>query len=210
VRGLIGETWRLLRSQGAAMVMLAAILLVPAELAVAYAAEDDRDLWVFGTVALGLVGYPWVSGALVSRLAQPGRSLVEPYGRTVERLPTLVISSFVGGIAVLLGLLALIVPGLILAARWSAAVPLIVLDRRGPIDALESSNRVVRGRTRPVLGAGVLVALLALVLSAPGAVLAALAESPWLVGLGNALFDVVVSVPLTAFAFAVYRQTKSR
>jgi hypothetical protein len=191
------------------MVLVAAILLVPAELALAHAREDSDNLWILGSFALPFIGYPWVNGALVATIARRGRSPLEPYGRTADRLHALVASSFVAGIAVVLALLALIVPGLILAARWSAAVPLIVLDRTGPIGALESSNRLVRGRTRPVIGAGVLVFLLALVVGAPGAVIGELAESPWASGFGNALFDVAVYVPLSAFVYAVYRQAQA-
>jgi hypothetical protein len=209
VRGLIGATWRLLRSHGAAMVLVAAILLVPAELALAHARRDNDSLWILGSVLLPLVGYPWVNGALIATIARRGRSPVEPYGRTADRLPALVASSFVAGLAVALALVALIVPGLILAARWSAAIPLIVLDRAGPIGALETSNRLVRGRTRPVMGAGVLIFLSALVVAAPGLVIGELADSPWASGLGNALADIVVYVPLSALAFAVYRQVQA-
>ena len=46
MRGLIGETWRLLRTHGPAMVLVALVLLVPAELAVAHAAEDSESLGV--------------------------------------------------------------------------------------------------------------------------------------------------------------------
>jgi hypothetical protein len=191
------------------MVLVAAVLLVPAELAVAHAEEDSQDLWIFGSVALALVGYPWVSGALIATIARRGRSPLEPYGRTVDRLPALVLSTLAASTAILLGLVLLIVPGLILAARWSAAVPLIVLDRAGPIGALETSNGLIRGRTRAVVGAGVLMFLLALVLASPGALIGELAESPWLSGLGNALFDVGLYVPLSALAYAVYRQSRA-
>jgi hypothetical protein len=191
------------------MVLVAAVLLVPAELAVAHAEEDSQDLWIFGSVALALVGYPWVSGALIATIARRGRSPLEPYGRTVDRLPALVLSTLAASTAILLGLVLLIVPGLILAARWSAAVPLIVLDRAGPIGALETSNGLIRGRTRAVVGAGVLMFLLALVLASPGALIGELAESPWLSGLGNALFDIGLYVPLSALAYAVYRQARA-
>jgi hypothetical protein len=52
---------------------------------------------------------------------------------------------------VFVGLLLLIVPGVILAARWSLIAPVIVLERRRPVEALARSNELVRGRTGRVL-----------------------------------------------------------
>jgi hypothetical protein len=209
VRGLIGETWRVLRSHVGAMLVVALVLLIPAELAVAYAEEDSQELWILGMLALGLVGYPWVNGALIATIARHGRSPLEPYGRTVDRLPVLVASSFVASLAVALGLVALIVPGLLLAARWSAAVPLIVFEGKGPIQALETSNGLVRGRTWRVVGAGLVIFLVAALVASPSAVVAEVTESAWIAGLANALFDVCLYVPLTSFTYAVYRQTQA-
>jgi len=209
VRGLIGETWRLLRTHGPAMLVVALILLVPAELAVAHAQTDSDDLGVAAYVALALFGYPWVFGALIATVAHRARSPLEPYGRTVERLPALIAVNFVAGLATLLALLLLIVPGLLLSARWSAATGLIVLEGQGPIQALETSNGLIRGRTWQVVGAGLLTLLLGLVLAVPGFLVAELTDSPWLFGLGNALFDVGLYLPLAALAYAVYRQARA-
>ena len=197
MRGLIGETWRLLRTHGQAMLLVALVFLVPAELAVAHAQSDSDDLGVAASVALALFGYPWVFGALIATIAHRARSPLEPYGRTVERLPALIAVNIVAGLATLLALLLLIVPGLLLSARWSAATGLIVLEGQGPIRALESSNGLIRGRTWQVVGAGLLMLLLGLALP-PGLSLAELTDSPWLFGLGNALFDVGLYLPLAS------------
>ena len=90
MRGLIGETWRLLRTHGPAMLLVALVFLVPAELAVAYAKEDSDDLGVAAYVALALIGYAWVYGALIATISRRDRSPLEPYGRTVDRVPALV------------------------------------------------------------------------------------------------------------------------
>jgi hypothetical protein len=206
--GLIGETGRLLRSHGRAMLLVALIFLVPAELAVAHAQEDSEGFGLVAYVILGLVGYPWVYGALVATIARRVRSPLEPYGRTVDRLPTLVVTNFAAGLATLLALLLLIVPGLLLSARWSAAGPLIVLERRGPFEALETSNGLVRGRTWHVVGASLLALLVAIVLALPGALMIESTDSTWILGLGNALLDAGLFLPLAAFTYATYRQAQ--
>lgn len=95
MRGLIGETWRLLRTHGPAMLLVALVLLVPAELAVAYASEDSESLGIAAAAGLSFVGYAWVYGALIATISRRARSPLEPYGRTVDRVPVLVLASFV-------------------------------------------------------------------------------------------------------------------
>jgi hypothetical protein len=199
---------RLVLAHGRAMLLVALVFLVPAELAVAHAQEDSQGFGIAAYVALGLVGYAWVYGALVATIARPVRSPLEPYGRAVDRLPTLVVTNFVAGLAMVLALLLLIVPGLLLSARWSAAGPLIVLEGQGPFEALETSNGLVRGRTWNVVGAGLLALLIAIVLALPGALIIEGTDSTWILGLGNALLDAGLYLPLAAFTYATYRQAR--
>ncbi len=145
MRGLIGETWRTLRTHGPTMVLVALVLLVPAELAVAFAAEDSESIGVAAYAALTFIGYAWVFGALIATISRRTRSPLEPYGRTVDRVPGLVLATFVTALATVLGLLLLIVPGLLIYARWSAASPLIVVERQGPI---RSARDLERARPR--------------------------------------------------------------
>jgi ABC-type sugar transport system permease subunit len=209
VRGLIGETWRLLRTHGPALVLVALVLLVPAELAVAYAAEDNESLGVAAAAGLTFIGYAWVYGALIATMSRRTRSPLEPYGRTVDRVPSLVLATFVTALVTVLGLLLLIIPGLLVYARWSAASPLIVIERQSPFEALETSNGLVRGRTWTVLGAIVVVFLLAFVAGLPLLLLAELTDPILLDGIGNALFGVVVNIPTAALAYAIFRQARA-
>lgn len=205
MRGLIGETWRLLRLHGRGMLLVALVFLLPAELAAAYAGQDRDAVAISAYLGLTLVGYPWVYGALLATVDRRGRSPVEPYGRIVDRVPGLVLVNFAAGIAILIGLVLLVVPGLLIAARWSAAGPLIVLERQGPFDALDTSNGLVRGRTWAVAGA--LVVLVSVLVALPAA-FGTLTETIWLSGLSETTFDVVLFLPLAAFGYAVYRQAR--
>ena len=191
------------------MLLVALVLLMPAELAVAYAWEDSQTFGLVAELGLSLVGYAWVLGALIATISRRARSPLEPYGRTVDRIPALVAINFVAGLVIVLGLLLLIVPGLLIAAGWSAAGPAIVLDRQAPFEALDTSNGLVRGRTWTVVGAGMVVLLIAFVLALPGGLIAEVAEPPWAVGLGNALLSVGITLPAAALAFAVYRQARA-
>jgi hypothetical protein len=158
-------------------------------------------------VLLALIGYTWVDASLYAALARPTRSPAKPYGAVVDRLPALVLLNLMVVIPLVVAFLLLIVPGLLLSARWSAAGPLLVLERLGPIAALERSNELVRGHTWSVVGAGVVVTLVAIVLSVPGFLITELAAEPWADALGEVLIDVALFIPLVVFTYAVYRQS---
>jgi hypothetical protein len=190
------------------MLLVALVFLVPAEVAAAYAGEDNRTLGIVAYLVLGLLGYPWAYAAMTATLDRRVRSPFEPYGRTVDRVPALALVNFAAGIAVVVGLLLLIVPGLLLSARWSAAGPLIVLEKEGPFQSLETSNRLVRGRTWSVVGALVVVSVVSALISTPAAV-ASLSETTWVSGLGAAAFDITLFLPLTVLAYAVHRTAQA-
>jgi hypothetical protein len=71
----------------------------------------------------------------------------------VRRLGGLIGLGLAGGLVVLLGLFALIVPGIWLAVAFSVAVPALLLERLRPFAALGRSFRLVRGRWWPTFGA---------------------------------------------------------
>ena len=191
------------------MALTAVLFLLPAELAVAYALEDDTTTGAVAMVVLYMIGYPWVAAALLTVLDNRARRLAEPYGRSVDRLPGLVLANIAASVGILIGLALLIVPGLLLAARWSAVGPLIVLDREGPFKAFETSNALVRGRTWPVVGTLVVLFLAISVVAAPGVIVAELHGSAWARGLGEAFADMVILLPGTALTYAIYRRSRT-
>jgi hypothetical protein len=157
VREVVGEVWRLFRARFWRTLLLVALLLAPLELLIAVLDPDLDSLapgwwaWVAFTSAITLVAFPWVIGALVHDVAEGDRTATDPYKHTVDRLPDLVISALVTTVGILLGTIALIVPGLILMARWALVVPLIVLERDPWRVALARANELIKGRTGGVL-----------------------------------------------------------
>ena len=200
---------RLLGARALILLAVALVFLIPAELAVAYAREDGRTAGLIAAALLYLIGYTWVDAALYATLAGPVRRPWSAYGAVVDRVPALVLLSLAVVLPLVIAFLLLIVPGLLLSARWSAAGPLLVLDRLGPIAALERSNELVRGRTWSVVGAGVVISLLAVALAIPGLVVTEAADSAWATAAGEVLADVALFVPLAAFTYVVYRQAQA-
>jgi hypothetical protein len=116
-------------------------------------------------------------------------------------LGQLVAVAIVVGIGVVLGLIALIIPGVILFTVWSLAAPVVVLERPPGLGALRRSRELVRGNGWQVFGVifvlGILIAILTgvLGLAAASASLAA--------GIVVGVVLGVLTAPLPALASAV-------
>jgi len=90
-------------------------------------------------------------------------------GQTVnEALPFLgsvALASILAGIAITIGLLLLIVPGLFLITIWAVFVPVIIIERSGALASFGRSRELVRGRGWHVFWTLVLVYIIMLVVN---------------------------------------------
>jgi hypothetical protein len=103
------------------------------------------------------------------------------------------------GIAVAIGFLLLLIPGLILLTVWSVGAPAIVVEGVGPIEAFGRSWRLVRGNAWPVFGVLLLVLLIVVAI---GVVLAIIAN-PIGDGEVSTWIAAIISATLTAPIFAI-------
>jgi hypothetical protein len=206
VGGLIQETVALVWRNALGIVVTASVVLLPAELATAFAGDESATVGGIAYALVSLLVYPWAVGAVVAALEEPGAGILGAHRHAQARLPSLFLANLVGGIAVLLAAILLILPGLLLSARWSATPAMIVVERRAAFDAFGASNALVKGKTWTVLGALLVTALLALVVALPGAAVSELASSPVIVGIGSVALDLPLVSVFAAFAYAVYSQ----
>jgi len=82
--------------------------------------------------------------------------------RSVGRVPSMFVSSILYFLAVFFGSFLLLVPGMLLSVSLLLAAPLVVVEGRGPFDALVGSHRLVWGnwwRTLAILSVGLFVLL---------------------------------------------------
>jgi Membrane domain of glycerophosphoryl diester phosphodiesterase len=172
IRGVVADVWRLFLARFWRTLLIVALVLAPLELAIAIVDPGFSSLapgwwaWVGFTSLVTVVAFPWVIGALVHDVAEGDRSPTDPYARTWDRLPDLILSALVTTVGTVLGIVAFVVPGLILFARWALVVPLIALERLRWRAALGRSNELVRGRTAAVFWIFALLTLIAVALVA--------------------------------------------
>ncbi|WP_147395472.1 hypothetical protein [Altericroceibacterium spongiae] len=65
--------------------------------------------------------------------------------------------SILTSLGIALGLLLLIIPGLILAARWSLVYPLLIGGYADPMDCFAESNRLTKEHEVPIILAGLIL-----------------------------------------------------
>jgi hypothetical protein len=111
-----------------------------------------------------------VTAALVEAVAdiRDGRadlSVSETLKRGMSRLGSVAGASILAGLAIGIGLLLLIVPGLVLITWWAVIIPVIVLERVGTFDSFSRSRELVRGYDWQVFGVIVLQFLILIAFS---------------------------------------------
>ena len=106
---------------------------------------------------IGIVGLYWLQGALVEAIVdiRDGRAdltMGQTFTRAQQHIGPLLIAGILAGLAIALGLLLLIVPGLYLMTIWSVLIPVIVLERRPVMEAFGRSRQLVSGHGWNVFG----------------------------------------------------------
>ena len=199
-------------------------LLIPAALAVFVPVAVLSGLIYAGGVtllgallvaAIATIATYWFQGMVVeaARDILDGRrdhnvgSLVRS---TAPVVGPLVLAAILAGIAVGIGLLLLIVPGLFLLTIWAVLAPVIVIERRSAIEAFGRSRELVRGHGWQVFS---VIAVLFVIQLVVGWVIQAVADSVSDTFTGYAVADLLLRMliaPLTALAAAVlYFELKS-
>jgi uncharacterized membrane protein YjfL (UPF0719 family) len=160
---VLGEAWSLYKRFLGRFFLTALVVYAVLDLISAIADSASGDgvaaaiLWgVIGAV-IGVVGYFWVQAALVElvrdvRDGRADRSVGETFVAVQPRLPAVIAAGVVAAVAIGIGLLLLVVPGLILLTIWSMLIPVIVIEGRSAGEAFGRSREVVRGNGWSVFG----------------------------------------------------------
>lgn len=155
----------------------------------------------FGAVLgwlVGIIGLFWLQGALVEAVAdvRDGRadlSMGETFRHAQQHIGPLAVAGILAGLAIGVGLLLLIVPGLYLLTIWSVLIPVIVLEGLGVMEAFGRSRELVSGNGWNVFA---VIVLSVLILIGAAIVLGLLLF--WLPGWFGAFLRSVISNTITA------------
>ena len=161
---VISETFSIYGAHAAVLLGSALAVFVVVGIVQGLLAATDSFILVMVGGIVNLVGTTLYTGFVV-KLVQDVRdgkrdfTVGELFRSATGVLGALLINGILKGIAVFIGFILLIVPGLILLTIWAVTAPTIVVERAGGIDAFGRSRELVRGQGWPVFGA-ILVAFL--------------------------------------------------
>lgn len=113
--------------------------------------------------ALQLVATALYTGYVVALVqdVRDGRrdfTVRELFSSASKSLGALIVNGVLWGLAIAVGLILFVIPGLFLATIWAVCQPAIVVERRQALEAFGRSQELVRGQGWPVLGT-ILVAI---------------------------------------------------
>lgn len=210
-KGIFGEAWELYARH---WTHFAAIALVVFVVVAAIGIVLSFALGWFGALLGGIisfVGWYWLQGTLIEavRDVRDGRAdltVSETFARVQPRLGSIVGAGILLGIAVGIGFLLLVIPGLFLLTIWIAVIPAVVLENQGVLDSFGRSRELVRGNGWNVFG--VIVITIVLLLGVWLALSVALTPlSDWLAALIGQLVNSVVIGPyvVTIWTLVYYR-----
>jgi hypothetical protein len=156
---------------------------------------------------VGLAGIFWLQGALVLAIddVRDGRadlSIGQTLERVQPRLGTLALAGLLAAVAIGIGLILLIVPGLYLLTIWLLIVPAIMLENRGVGESFGRSQELVRGYGWSVFGVIVLTFLILIGVDIVLGIVRSAFDSEW-AGLVVNVVAESITAPFLALAWTI-------
>jgi hypothetical protein len=201
--GVLGEAWNIYRRYAKHLLAIAFVIYLIAAIITALLSLAGVIGSLLGTV-VELVAAFLLQAALVKAVqdVRDGRvdmNLGETVRAATPYIAPVAGASILAAIAITIGLILIIVPGLILITIWAVIVPAIVIERSGALASFGRSRELVRGHGWQVFGTLVLVFLIMIVVDIViGIILVALP-----IALRNGISSVVAGTLIAPFLAAV-------
>ncbi len=203
---VIGEAFETYRDQAGALLGGALIVIGITALIDNLLGLTGSIILLFAGLIVGLIGQVLYTGYVVKLVqdVRDGRrdsSMSELFEAAAPYVTTLILNGILYGLAVFLGFLALIVPGLILITIWAVVAPSIVVEDQGVFGAFGRSRELVRGDGWSVFGVIVVAFLIVLIVGGVFAVIGASIGDAGRVVLGT--LGSVLVVPVQALVASI-------
>jgi len=153
----INEGWGIYKRFWRHLLPIALVTYVVVSLIALALSAAAGVLGALASVVVSIAGVFLLQAALVEAVAdvRDGRAdltLSETLGRVWPRLGPVIGAGLLAGIAIAIGLVLIIAPGLYLATIWSVVIPAVVLEKRGVTESFGRSRELVSGYGWTVFG----------------------------------------------------------
>jgi hypothetical protein len=175
---VIGEAFRIYQSQAAPLLGGAVIVIGIAGVINGLLGMSESLVLILLGVLIGLAAGFLYTGYVVKLVqdVRDGRrdfSVGELFSNAAPYVGTLILNGILAGIAIAIGFVLIIVPGLILLTIWAVIAPSIVIEDKGVFEAFGRSRELVRGNGWQVFGAIVLAFLIVIAVGLVAAIIGA-------------------------------------
>jgi hypothetical protein len=197
--GVLSEAWGMYKTFAKHLLAIAFVIYVIAAIIAAILSLAGTFGALLGSLVTIIAAY-LLQATLVKAVqdVRDGRadmSISETIAAARPYLWSVAGASILAGIAIGIGLILVIVPGLILATIWAVIVPVIVIERTGALASFGRSRELVRGRAWHVFATLVLVYIILIIVGiALSAIFIALPHA-----LGSGLSQVISGTIVAPF-----------
>ena len=165
--GVLSEAWEMYKTYAKHLLAIAFVIYVIAAIVAGLLSLAGTFGALLGAV-VSIVAAFLLQATLVKAVqdVRDGRvdmSIGETVRAATPYIGAVALASILAGIAIVIGLALVIVPGLYLITIWAVIVPVIVIERSGALAAFGRSRQLVRGRGWHVFATLVLVYVILLV-----------------------------------------------
>jgi hypothetical protein len=131
----------------------------------------------------------------------------ESFSRGAARVLPAIATSILEGLAIVIGLVLFVAPGLIALAAFTVSLPVCVVEHAGPFRSLSRSADLTRGYWWPILGVAVAVLIVSAVVGL--AIRAALPASGLPVTVATWAWNVLVTAYSSVYAANLYHDLRA-
>jgi hypothetical protein len=168
--GVLDEAWRMYKTFAKHLLAIAFVIYLVAAIITALLALGGGNIGILLGSFVSVVAAFVLQATLVKAVqdVRDGHADLSIRQTVNEALPFLgpvAGASILAGIAITIGLLLIIVPGLFLITIWAVIVPVIIIERSGALASFGRSRDLVRGHGWHVFGTLVLVYIIMLVVN---------------------------------------------
>jgi len=206
--GVLGEAWQMYRRFAGHLLAIAFIIYVAA------------------AIVAGLLSLAGVAGSLLASIVElfaafllqatlvkavqdirDGRadmSIGETMSSALPYIWSVAGASILAGIAITIGLILIIVPGLWLITIWAVIIPVIIIERSGALNSFGRSRQLVRGHGWHVFGTLVLVFIILIVVDIVLGIIFVALPLVWRNGLSTVISGTLVAPFLALVVTLIY------